>query len=87
MSEYGMSLPAAMRFPLIAYHALIPCIQRRNGVELPSHDDPAVRAAMDARQKCYAWLRRHFRVLEPGEPGPDNALGAWMAARQNFPAT
>ena len=81
MAEYGRSLPEAMAFPLEAYLAMLPAMVARHGGRL-NGPDYVDRAAMTARERCWAWLRAHFTILEPGEPGPRDALAAWLRTRR-----
>lgn len=85
MSDYGLSLRAAVwEFPLVAARALAPVRVRRHGGKWAA-PDAADRAAAEARAKAKAWLAAHFTILPKGEPGPPDALGAWMRAKARSP--
>jgi hypothetical protein len=78
MGEYHHTLDSAMDFPLEAYLALLPALIARKGGRSDS-PDYVDQAAINARTKAWEFLRAHFHVLEPGEPGPSNALARWIA--------
>jgi hypothetical protein len=84
MADHGLTLKQAMLFPIEGYFALIPAILARRGIEPPG-PTPAAQAGLAAREKCYAFLRRHFHILPPGEPGPENVLLRWLATRAPLP--
>lgn len=84
MAEYHLSLAQAWAFPLEAYLALVPAMMARHGVPL-NGPGPAAQAAIEARARCKAWLRAHFTILPEGQPGPADALGDWLRARQHHP--
>lgn len=76
MSEYHLTLSAAMLFPLEAYLALLPALITRHGGQ-GSGPDYIDQAAIAAREACWRFLRRHFDILPQGEPGPMGVLEGW----------
>jgi len=77
IAEYHMTLAAAMEFPLEAYLALVPALVSRHGGRSNGPDYVDL-AAINAREKAWAFLRRHFHILPQGQKGPMNALAAWL---------
>lgn len=78
MGEYHLTLSDAMEFPLEAYLALLPALVARHGGKA-NGPDYVDQASIAAREKAWAFLRANFRILEPGQPGPANALLRWIA--------
>jgi hypothetical protein len=85
MADYGVTLHEAVwRFPLEAGRALAPARTRRHGGEW-NRPGAVDRAKAAARARAKAWLREHFIILPPGEPGPADALGDWLRSRRGVP--
>lgn len=82
MAEYSLTLDAAWSFPLEAYLALVPAMIQRHGGKSKGADH-IDQVAIEARQRCDEFLRRHFRILPPGEPAEPNALQRWLADRRS----